>query len=113
MFSAAQTVGWMLHAISSPQQLGDLHLVSIAQLKTVIDQCDITFCTVGVDRHPTFIARISGHHIVPLRIEINPQNDDRSPGVCPDFPCDFCTADISAALRVWNIGLFAMQVRNL
>ena len=100
----------MLHAISSPQQLGDLRLGSIVQLKTVIDQCDITFCTVGVDRHPTFIARISGHHIAPLRISIKPKNDDRSPGVCPDFPCDFCTADISAALRV---GKFKMDQVSL
>ena len=107
------TTAWRFDFAFTAGAFGDLHLGSIVQLKTVIDQCDITFCTVGVDRHPTFIARISGHHIVSLRIEIKSKNDDRSPSVCPDFPCDFCTADISAALRVWNIGLFAMQVRNL
>ena len=107
------TTAWRFDFAFTAGAFSDLHLDSIFQLKTVIDQCDITFCTVGVDRHPTFIARISGHHIVPLRIEIKLENDDRSPGVCPDFPCDFCAADISAALRVWNIGLFAMQVRNL
>ena len=107
------TTAWRFDFALTAGAFGDLHLVSIAQIKTVIDQCDITFCTVSVDRHPTFIARISRYHIVPLRIEIKLENDDRSPGVCPDFPCDFCTADISAALRVWNIGLFAMQVRNL
>ena len=107
------TTAWRFDFAFTAGAFGDLHLGSIVQLKTVIDQCDITFCTVGVDRHPTFIARISGHHIVPLRIETKQQNDDRSPCVCPDFPCDFCTADFSAALRVWNIGLFATQVRNL
>ena len=107
------TTAWRFDFARTAGAFGDLHLGSIVQLKTVIDQCDITFCTVGVDRHPTFIARISGCHIFPLKIEIKPKNDGRSPGVCPDFHCDFCTADISAALRVWNIGLFAMQVRNL
>jgi hypothetical protein len=87
-----------------------LHFGSIVQLKTVIDQCDITFCTVGVDRHPTLIAGINGHHIAPLRIKIKQKNDDWSPGVCPDFPCDFCTADISAALRV---GKFKMDQVSL
>ena len=107
------TTAWRFDFARTAGAFSDLHLGSIFQLKTVIDQCDITFCTVGVDRHPTFIARISGHQIVPLRIEIKLKNDDRSPGVCPDSPCDFCAADISAALRVRNIGLFAMQFRDL
>ena len=107
------TTAWRFDFAFTAGVFGDLHLGSIGQLKTVIDQCNIKFCTAGVDRHSTIIARMSGHHIVPLRIEIKLKNDDRSPGVCPDFPCDFCTVDISAALTVWNIGLFAMQVRNL
>jgi hypothetical protein len=107
------TTAWRFDFAFTAGAFGDLPLGSIVQLKTVIDQCDITFCTVGVDRHPTFIAGINGHHIAPLRIEIKQKNDDWSPGVCPDFPCDFCTANISAALRVRNIGLFAMEVRNL
>tara|TARA_E500000178_G_scaffold263548_1_gene260672 strand:+ start:81 stop:419 length:339 start_codon:yes stop_codon:yes gene_type:complete len=111
MFLAAQTVGWMLHAISSPQQLGDLHLVSIAQLKTVIDQCDITFCTADVDRHSAFITRTSGHHIAPHEIEIKPKNDDRPAGVCPDVSGVICTIAIMPALNGWNIGKFVMQVR--
>ena len=100
------TTAWRFDFALTAGAFGDLHLVSIAQIKTVIDQCDITFCTVGVDRHPTFIARISGHHIVPLRIGIEPANDDRSPGVCPDFPYDFCTADIPAprqGMEYWII----------
>jgi hypothetical protein len=106
------TIAWRFDFAFTAGAFGDLHLGSIVQLKTVIDQCDITFCTVGVDRHPTFITRINGHHIAPLKIEKKPTNDDRSPGVCPDFLCDFYNGDISAALRAWNIGLFAVQVRN-
>ena len=79
----------MLHAISSPQQLGDLPLGFVVRLKTVIDQCDITFCTAGVDCHFTFIARISGHHIAPHEIAIKHKNDDGQAGVCPDAPMIF------------------------
>jgi hypothetical protein len=68
---------------------GDLHLVSIAQLKTVIDQCDITFCTAGVDCHSTLVASISGHYTVPHEIDIKSKNDDRLADVCPDTPMIF------------------------
>ncbi|MCH1515256.1 MAG: hypothetical protein L7U52_00960, partial [Alphaproteobacteria bacterium] len=100
-----------LHAISSPQQLGDLHLVFIAQLKTVIDQCDITFCIAVVDRHSTFVTRISVHHTAPHEIEIKPTNDDRPAGVCPGVSGVLSTIAIMPAPKGWNIGIFAMQVR--
>lgn len=78
------TTAWRFDFALTAGAFGDLHLVSIAQIKTVIDQCDITFCTAGVDRHSTFITRISGHHIAPHEIDIKPKNDDRPAGICPD-----------------------------
>ena len=83
------TTAWRFDFARTARAFGDLYLGSIVQLKTVIDPCDITFCTAGVDCHSTFIARISGHHIVSLRIEIKQENDDRTPGVCPYSPVIF------------------------
>ena len=68
------TTAWRFDFSRTAGAFGDLYLGSIVQLKAVIDQCDITFCTAGVDCHSTFIARISGHHIVPLRIEKKQKN---------------------------------------
>ena len=83
------TPAWRFDFARTAGAFGDLHLSSIVQLKAVIDQYDITFCTAGVDCHSTLIARISGHHIVPLRIEIKQKNDDQPLGVCPDLPMIF------------------------
>ena len=64
------TTAWRFDFARAAGAFGDLHLVSIAQLKTVIDQCDITFCTAGVDCHSTLAARISGHYTDPHEIDI-------------------------------------------
>ena len=91
------TIAWRLDFALTAGAFGDLHLVSIAQLKTVIDQRDITFCTAGVDRHSTFIRRIGGHHTAPYEIEIKPQDDDWPAGVCPDVSGVLCTIAIMPA----------------
>ena len=78
------TTAWRFNFALTAGAFGDLHFVSIAQLKTAIDQCDITFCTAGVDRHSTFIARISGHRVGLHEIDKKLEKDDRSAGICPD-----------------------------
>ena len=83
------TTAWRFDFARTAGAFGDLHFGSIVQFKAVIDQCEITFCTAGVDCHSIFIARISGHHIVAPRIEIKQKNDDQPPGVCPDPPMIF------------------------
>ena len=83
------TTAWRFDFACTAGTFGNLHLVSIAQLKTVIDQCDITFCTAGVDCHSKRIARTNGHHIDPHEIDIKLKNNDRLAGICPDPPMIF------------------------
>ena len=83
------TTAWRFDFARTAGAFGNLDLVSIAQLKTVIDQYDITFCTASVDRHSKLIARISGHQIDPREIDIKQENNDRVVGICPDTPMIF------------------------
>ena len=114
------TTAWRFDFARTAGAFGDLHLVSIAQIKTVIDQCDITFCTAGVDRHSTFITPISGHHISPHEIDIKPKNDDRPAGICPDAPMIFgiiwCSTRTPlcsrSGLGKWAYSLCKLDINN-